>query len=201
MELIHIRTPNPSDRQAAKSRNDPLLDQAAVIADARWALVDFRVLCEVSLGQLLDARHVAGSHLVGRGIQAALGLFVHRDVAIVVEALHCERLGASCDIGRPPAALRAAFPDLAFDHLDDPWWYVDGIANAGFEIPANGRGGPIGTTFGLEPMTHLQNRIAAFRDWLKARPEPAIAAVGHATFFAEMTGHMLQNCECLSVEV
>jgi broad specificity phosphatase PhoE len=136
-----------------------------------------------------------------RTIQTALGLFGHRDVAIVVEALHCERLGASCDIGRPPAALRAAFPDLAFDHLDDPWWYVDGTASTGFEIPASGRGGPIGTTFGLEPMTRLQTRIAAFRDWLKARPEPAIAAVGHATFFAEMTGHMMQNCEYLSVEI
>ena len=136
-----------------------------------------------------------------RAIETALGLFGHRDVAILVEAVHCERLGASCDIGRSPAALRADFPDLAFDHLDDPWWYVDGTGNGQFEIPANGRGGPIGTTFGLEPMTSLQTRIAAFRDWLEARPEQAIAAVGHATFFAEMTGHMLQNCEYISVEI
>ncbi len=136
-----------------------------------------------------------------RAIETALGLFGHRDVAILVESLHCERLGASCDIGRAPAALRADFPDLAFDHLDDPWWYVDGTGNSLLEIPANGRGGPIGTTFGLEPIDNLLTRIAAFRDWLQARPEQAIAAVGHATYFAEMTGHMLQNCEYISVEL
>ena len=136
-----------------------------------------------------------------RAIETALGLFGHRDVAILVEALHCERLGASCDIGRAPAALQEDFPDLAFDHLDDPWWYVDGTGDSHFEIPANGRGGPIGTTFGWEPIDNLQTRIAAFRDWLQARPEPAIAAVGHATYFAEMTGHMLQNCEYVSVEL
>ncbi len=136
-----------------------------------------------------------------RAIETTLGLFGHREMPILVEALHCERLGASCDIGRSPAALAADFPDLAFDHLDDPWWYVDGTGNTRVEIPANGRGGPIGTTFGLEPMTNLQRRIRAFRDWLRARPEHAIAAVGHATFFAEMTGHMLQNCECIGVEL
>ncbi len=136
-----------------------------------------------------------------RAIETALGLFGHRDVAILVEALHCERLGASCDIGRSPAALWADFPDLAFDHLDNPWWYADGIGDTSFEIPATGRGGPIGTTFGLEPIDNLLTRIAAFRDWLHARPEQAIAAVGHATYFAEMTGHMLQNCEYISVEL
>ena len=97
--------------------------------------------------------------------------------------------------------MRADYPDLGFDHLDDPWWYVDRTANTDFEIPAQGRGGPIGTTFGLEPIAKLQIRVAAFRDWLRARPEHAIAAVGHATFFAEMTGLTLQNCEYLSVEI
>ena len=136
-----------------------------------------------------------------RAIQTALGLFGHRDVPILVEALHRERLGASCDIGRSPNALQVDFPDLAFDHLDDPWWYVDGTGNTGWEIPTNGSGGVIGTTFGLEPLSIVLARVAAFREWLRARPEQAIAAVGHATFFAEMVGHVLGNCERMRVEL
>jgi len=41
---------------------------------------------------------------------------------ITVEALIAERFCFTCDIGSPLAELRARWPSVGFDHLDDPWW-------------------------------------------------------------------------------
>ena len=42
---------------------------------------------------------------------------------IEVEPLVSERAAFHCDIGTSPRELARRFPDLAFDHLDDPWWH------------------------------------------------------------------------------
>ena len=38
-------------------------------------------------------------------------------------------------------------------------------------------------------------RLETFAAAIKARPEPVIAIVGHATFFHHLTGRWLDNCE------
>lgn len=120
-----------------------------------------------------------------RAIQTALGAF--GDIApILVEPLHRERVEYSCDIGRSPAALAAAFPGLAFDHLDDPWWYTDGSH-------------PQAICF--EPEALLEERVAAFTRLLAARPERTIAVVGHGTFLRRMTGERFGYCEVVTVDL
>lgn len=119
-----------------------------------------------------------------RAVQTALGAFGGR-APILVEPLLRERVEMSCDIGRSPAALAAAFPELAFDHLDDPWWYID---------PA--RPGAIV----WEPDAVFEPRVAALRTWLAGRPEQCIAMVGHGTFLRRLAGRRLGTAERLTLD-
>lgn len=122
-----------------------------------------------------------------RAIETTLGIFGETPRPILVEALHREWLWSSCDVGRSPAALSGDFPALAFDHLDDPWWH-DGEERDALGIA-------------VEPEPVFATRLAAFRDWLAARPERHIAVVGHGTFFFHLTGARLANCEMLRWEL
>jgi broad specificity phosphatase PhoE len=54
-----------------------------------------------------------------RAIETTLGLFGGSEIPITVTCHHRERLGNSCDVGRPPGVLAAAFPMLSFSHLND----------------------------------------------------------------------------------
>ena len=56
-----------------------------------------------------------------RAIETCLGLFDPAQTPIIVSSLHRERLGNSCDVGRPPEALSVEFPMLDFSHLDKCW--------------------------------------------------------------------------------
>lgn len=118
-----------------------------------------------------------------RAIETAMGLFAASPAPILVEALHRERLGSSCDIGRSAAELARDFPSLVFDHLDDPWWHYC----AGDDVLGHA----------VEPEAVLVARIHDFRGWIAARPERRIAVVGHGTFFHHLTGVPLANCEIL----
>lgn len=120
-----------------------------------------------------------------RALQTALGAFCD-DVPIVVEALHRERLEASCDIGRPPRALKADFPSLSFDRLPERWWYNDG--GDPHEIVS-------------EPEEVFNERVAAFRRWLAERPETRLAVVGHGAFLRALTGEGFSNCEMRSMRL
>lgn len=121
-----------------------------------------------------------------RAIQTTLGLFAGTTAPILVHALHRERCEHSCDVGRSPADLAADFPHLAFDHLDHPWWH-DG--------PGHAPGVP------FEPEDVFAARVAAFRAWLDARPEPVIVAVGHGEFFRRLAGReRIANCEIIRLD-
>ena len=124
-----------------------------------------------------------------RAIQTTLGLFEGHPAAplIHVEGLHREHCASSCDVGRPPPALLAEFPGLAFGHLEEVWWHRDGEPDE--------RG------VHIEPAHVLTGRVDAFRDWLAARPERLIAVVGHGTFFYHLTGRFLANCELAVLEL
>lgn len=136
-------------------------------------------------GAAFDVEVIVTSPLT-RAIETTLGVFGLSGPPVVVEALHRERVEHSCDVGRSPPALAEKFPQLAFDHLDDPWWHSDGSHPRAIVV---------------EPEPVLMARVAAFRAWLKRRPERAIAVVGHGTFLNRLTGHTFQNCEMLSIGV
>ncbi|MGO4707077.1 histidine phosphatase family protein [Microvirga sp. 2MCAF38] len=124
-----------------------------------------------------------------RALQTTRGIFGNHPAVstIRVEALHREYLLSSCDVGREPVHLAKEFPDLAFDHLDEIWWHRDD--------------NPDERGLCVEPLDHLTERVKGFRSWLSARPETLIAVVGHGTFFRELTGTFLENCEMAVVEL
>jgi glucosyl-3-phosphoglycerate phosphatase len=121
-----------------------------------------------------------------RAIQTMRHAFAHHHAPRLVHHLHREHQASFCDIGRPPAALAEDFPDLAFDHLPDPWWHHDPAHSAPYVV---------------ESMHQLDARVQAFRDWLAARPEREIAVVGHGTFLNRMTGHVFANAARVAVDL
>ena len=121
-----------------------------------------------------------------RAIQTTLAAFGARDLPILVEALCTERVELSQDVGRPSDDLAAAFPMLRFDHLAEIWWYADPVSAGA--IPH-------------EPEPVFQARVTAFRDWLRARPEQAVAVVSHGTFLQALAGERLENAEQVTLRL
>ncbi|MCM0020772.1 MAG: histidine phosphatase family protein, partial [Tagaea sp.] len=58
-----------------------------------------------------------------RALETATIIAKELGLAIEVEPLVSERAAFHCDIGTSPAELARRFPELAFDHLADPWWH------------------------------------------------------------------------------
>ncbi len=121
-----------------------------------------------------------------RAIQTALCAFDGHSAPKLIIDTHREYLDNYCDVGRAPAELAAEFGMLAFDHLPNPWWYVDSASTAPYE---------------KEPQDVYARRIEAFALWLKARPEQRIAVVGHGNFLYRLTGHVFANTEVLVGEL
>lgn len=155
------------------------------------------LLTERGLAQVAAAREpLQGVHFdlvvtspLTRAIQTTVGLFADHPAnpEILVEVLHRECQESSCDVGRAASLIAAEFPDMRVDHLPETWWYADGEPNE--------RG------FHVEPRAIFDQRVAAFRDWLAARPERTIAVVGHGTFFFHLTGTWLDNCETVELDL
>lgn len=115
-----------------------------------------------------------------RALQTTLGIFGEAGVPVEVTCRHREQLDHTCDIGRPPSVLAAAFPGLRFDHLDDPWWHSG---------PHDHRGLPV------EPADLFAERVRGFAAWLAAHPSASVAVVGHGMFFRHLAGRPFANCE------
>jgi len=122
-----------------------------------------------------------------RALQTAAGLFADHPSApaILVEALHRERVENSCDVGSSPSLLSSAFPAFAFDHLPEVWWH--------------NHDSPDERGVCIEPLDLVHARATQFRQFLLQRPERRIAVVGHGTFFRALTGRMLANCEVVEL--
>ena len=129
--------------------------------------------------QTLAADLVVVSPLT-RAIETGLGLFNPGQTRMIVSALHRERLGNSCDIGRRPGELTAEFPMLDFSCLEECWWYDGAKDHRGVAV---------------EPDPVLARRLAGFSAWLAARTESRVAVIGHGTFFHRLTGRHFGNCE------
>lgn len=121
-----------------------------------------------------------------RTIQTALRAFAHSPAPRVILDLHREHLESYCDVGRSPSHLCKLFPMFDFDHLNDPWWFIDPSSDAPYD---------------KEPMDVLMKRVEDFSAWLKARPEQTIGVVGHGTFLRALTGHQFQNAERLVINL
>ncbi len=133
---------------------------------------------------LLPAPDVVISSPLTRAIQTSVGIFGPDRVEI--SALHRERVEHLCDVGHPPTALAGAFPGLAFDHLDDPWWHDEDRNAHGVAV---------------EPLDVFAGRVEDFRGWLLRRPEAVMVVVGHGTFFHHLTGRPFANCEIARVDL
>jgi broad specificity phosphatase PhoE len=103
-----------------------------------------------------------------RALQTAVGLFADHPGAppMLVADLVRERVENSCDVGRAPAHLAADFPTVEVAHLADVWWHAAGE--------------PDHRGICVEPIETVEARVAAFRAFLRARPERVIAVVGTA---------------------
>ena len=121
-----------------------------------------------------------------RAIQTMLIGFANHAGARLVHDLHREHLQNFCDVGRSPALLAKEYPQLAFHHLDNPWWYtsLDGDA-----------------VYAPEPDDMFQARVTGFESWLKARPEAELAVVGHGTFLRHLTGEVFGNGERKEIDL
>lgn len=162
---------------AAESGGDPLH------FDARLSKIG-----ELQVRRARDTLRAIGIDLVitsplTRALQTTAGLFAGHPSSppILVEALHRERVENSCDVGRSPSLLSRDFPTFVFGHLPEIWWhYHDNPDERGVCI---------------EPVAMVQSRASQFRRLLSLRSERVIAVVGHGTFFYNLTGQMLANCE------
>lgn len=138
-----------------------------------------------SIARLVGIELVVASPLT-RAIQTMRHAFAHSPAQRLVLDLHREYQHSFCDIGQRPMELAKCFPDLEFDHLADPWWFM-----------SPDHPGP----FAIETMEMLDARLVAFRSWLEARPEREIAIVGHGTFLNRLTGHWYDNTTLITVSL
>jgi broad specificity phosphatase PhoE len=118
-----------------------------------------------------------------RALETATIIGRELGLAIEVEALVRERAAFHCDIGAPPAELARRFPELAFDHLDDPWWHDHvglGIDESEMAVIARGR--------------QFRDRAARFD-----RRE-RVCVVTHWGFIRALTGIEARNGEIVRLE-
>jgi glucosyl-3-phosphoglycerate phosphatase len=98
-------------------------------------------------------------------------------IAITVEPLIAERFSFTCDIGSPLDELRDRWPDMAFDHLPDPWW----------------------------PQTEeteelVWQRSESFRQRIAEEPWSHIGVVTHWGFIRALTGLKVPNGTVLRID-
>ena len=92
-------------------------------------------------------------------------------ITITVEPLVGERAAFACDVGTPRGDLKARWPHLALDHLEEEWWPA-------LEESEEGLGA----------------RSAAFRAHMRIQPDWArVAVVSHWGFIRSLTGLTVQN--------
>jgi glucosyl-3-phosphoglycerate phosphatase len=104
------------NRVFSATRRDPGIRDPGLTDHGRrqaWAVAD--VLRPLSVERLIASPYA-------RALETAAIIAEHLSLPILVEPMVAERFCFTCDIGSPVAELRARWPALKFDHLDDPWW-------------------------------------------------------------------------------
>ncbi|CAE8714007.1 unnamed protein product [Polarella glacialis] len=122
-----------------------------------------------------------------------------------VSPLFAEHLEASCDIGRPPSELKADFPEMSFEGLEEVWWYVPQECQAGISVEKSRK--LFSEEGRREPPRTFEARVDAAAASLAKRQEQVIAVFAHADFFntllrrhfasrdASFNDYWMKNCE------
>jgi len=126
----------------------------------------------------LEIKHVISSPMI-RAIQTSMHIFGN-DHPIIINPHIREKLTHSCDVGSHPQILKGLFTHLSFDHLLPHWWH--GVPGIGMRIQ-------------VEPENLFLSRAQKFKAWLDQWDDEPLAVVGHGTFFVQLAGHHMKNCE------
>jgi len=112
-----------------------------------------------------------------RALETAEIIATDLGLPISVEPLIAERFAFTCDIGTPLAMLQARWPDIAFDHLPDPWW------------PAR-----------EETVGALSRRSELFCSRIAREAWSRIAVITHWGFIRAVTGLKVPNGAALRID-
>src|SRR5262249_48452496 len=113
-----------------------------------------------------------------RALETAEIVAAQLDISIVVDPLVGERAAFACDVGTPRGGLKARWPHLELDHLEEEWWPA-------LEESEDG----------------LSARCAAFRAHMRSQPDWAsVAVVSHWGFIRGLTGLTVQNGTVLRID-
>jgi broad specificity phosphatase PhoE len=113
-----------------------------------------------------------------RALQTAAPLARRLGIPVLVNPVVRERYAFTCDIGRPVTALRAEFPEVALDHIEEVWWPAE-------EEPADQV---------LARAARFRGEMAALDDWAHT------VVVSHWGFILSMTGRSVGNGDWLSCD-
>ena len=118
----------------------------------------------------MPIRHLVASPYT-RAIETAEIISGVLGVPLTVDPVVGERAAFACDIGSMTSLLRAKWPHLRLDHLDEQWWPVM-----------------------EEPEHALMVRCARFREAMAARDDwRHVAVVTHWGFIRGLTGRRVGN--------
>jgi glucosyl-3-phosphoglycerate phosphatase len=159
------------NRLFSVTRQDPgIRDPHLTDLGRHQAAAVARVLRPLRLMRLIASPYI-------RALETAASIAEHLDLSITVEPLIAERFCFACDIGSPLDELRARWPNLAFDHLPDPWWPQ-----------------------AEETIAAISRRSERFRRRIINEAWPEIALVTHWGFIRALTGLTVPNGVVLRVD-
>jgi broad specificity phosphatase PhoE len=134
-----------------------------------------RAAAEALAGEGL-ARLIASPYT--RALETAEIIAEILDLPITVDARVGERAAFACDIGSPIAQLRARWPRLTLDHLDDVWWPEHEESEAALDRRSEG----------------FRSAMALAEDWASA------GVVTHWGFIRSLTGLTVPNGAVLRID-
>jgi broad specificity phosphatase PhoE len=128
---------------------------------------------EALAGQVEIRRIIASPYT--RALQTAAPLARRLGLTVTVNPVVRERYAFACDIGSPCTALRAEWPELSLDHVEEVWWPVE-------EEPAEQV---------LARAARFRGEMASLEDWAHT------VVVSHWGFILSMTGRSVANGQWL----
>jgi broad specificity phosphatase PhoE len=159
------------NRIFSATRRDPGIRDPELTETGRFQAAAVAVVLQAVNPRLLISSPYA------RALETAEIIASHLELPIRVEALVAERCAFICDIGSPLATLRGRWPNIAFDHLCDPWW------------PSQ-----------EESEDVLYERSEAFRRRMAEDLWSRVAVVTHWGFIRAVTGLKVPNGSVLRID-
>ncbi|HEX3500844.1 MAG TPA: histidine phosphatase family protein [Stellaceae bacterium] len=154
------------------TRQDPGIRDPLLTATGR---AQAREAAEALAGEGL-ARLIASPYT--RALETAEIIAEILDLPVAVDARVGERAAFACDIGSPIAQLRARWPRLTLDHLDEVWWPEHEESEAALATRCEG----------------FRSAMALVEDWASA------GVVTHWGFIRSLTGLTVPNGAVLRVD-